>query len=107
MGLIKEKDAAFYLLRAQIFYALNEFYLSNEDIKKGITLHPDNIQLYNLSALNYIAMFNIDKAKEVISNYEAKNGKKESFADIHIYSIHPFVIAVFGDMSKLIRQKYS
>lgn len=82
LGLIKEKDAAFYLLRAQIFYALNEFYLSNEDIKKGITLHPDNIQLYNLSALNYIAMFNIDKAKEVISNYEAKNGKKESFADI-------------------------
>lgn len=82
LGLIKEKDAAFYLLRAQIFYALNEFYLSNEDIKKGITLNPDNIQLYNLSALNYIAMFNIDKAKEVISNYEAKNGKKESFADI-------------------------
>ena len=82
LGLIKEKDAAFYLLRAQIFYALNEFYLSNEDIKKGITLHPDNIQLYNLSALNYIAMFNIDNAKEVISNYEAKNGKKESFADI-------------------------
>ena len=82
LGLIKEKDAAFYLLRAQIFYALNEFYLSNEDIKKGITLHPDNIQLYNLSVLNYIAMFNIDKAKEVISNYEAKNGKKESFADI-------------------------
>ena len=82
LGLIKEKDAAFYLLRAQIFYALNEFYLSNEDIKKGITLHPDNIQLYNLSALNYIAMFNIDKAKEVISNYEAKNGKKESVADI-------------------------
>ena len=82
LGLIKEKDAAFYLLRAQIFYALNEFYLSNEDIKKGITLHPDNIQLYNLSALNYIAMFDIDKAKEVISNYEAKNGKKESFADI-------------------------
>ena len=82
LGLIKEKDAAFYLLRAQIFYALNEFYLSNEDIKKGITLHPDNIQLYNLSALNYIAMFNIDKAKEVISNYEAKNGKKVSFADI-------------------------
>ena len=27
-------------------------------------------------------MYNIDKAKEVISNYEAKNGKKESFADI-------------------------
>ena len=25
----------------------------------------------------------------------------------HIYSIHLFVIAVFGDMSKLIRQKYS
>ena len=82
LGLIKEKDAAFYLLRAQIFYALNEFYLSNEDTKKGITLQPENIQLYNLSALNYIAMFNIDKAKEVISNYEAKNGKKESFADI-------------------------
>ena len=82
LGLVKEKDAAFYLLRAQIFYALNEFYLSNEDTKKGITLQPENIQLYNLSALNYIAMYNIDKAKEVISNYEAKNGKKESFADI-------------------------
>ena len=82
LGMVKEKDASFYLLRAQIFYALNEFYLSNEDTKKGITLQPENIQLYNLSALNYIAMYNIDKAKEVISNYEAKNGKKESFADI-------------------------
>ena len=82
LGMVKEKDAAFYLLRAQIFYALNEFYLSNEDTKKGITLQPENIQLYNLSALNYIAMYNIDKAKEVISNYEAKNGKKESFVDI-------------------------
>ena len=82
LGMVKEKDAAFYLLRAQIFYALNEFYLSNEDTKKGITLQPENIQLYNLSALNYIAMYNIDKAKEVISNYEAKNGKKESFGDI-------------------------
>ena len=69
LGLVKEKDAAFYLLRAQIFYALNEFYLSNEDTKKGITLQPENIQLYNLSALNYIAMYNIDKTKEVISNY--------------------------------------
>ena len=82
LGMVKEKDASFYLLRAQIFYALNEFYLSNEDTKKGITLQPENIQLYNLSALNYIAMYNIDKAKEVISNYEAKNGKKESFVDI-------------------------
>ena len=31
----------------------------------------------------------------------------DGYASRHIYSIHLFVIAVFGDMSKLIRQKYS
>lgn len=82
LELIKEKDASFYLLRAQVYYSINEFYLSNEDTKKGISLQSDNISFYHLSAMNYIAMFNIDKAKEVISNYESKNEKKESFADI-------------------------
>jgi histone-lysine N-methyltransferase SETD3 len=65
-------------LRAKIYYNSSEYYKSLKDCEEYIKLSKnnkinDNIEIYQLSVLNYIKMFDLEKAKEVLGNIKGDN----------------------------------
>jgi len=65
-------------LRAKIYYNSSEYYKSLKDCEEYIKLSKNNkindsIEIYQLSVLNYIKMFDIEKAKEVLGQIKVKD----------------------------------
>lgn len=72
LQMINTKDFKFLMLRSQLYYSQNEFYLSNKDAENAISLQPKNLKPYQLCVLNQIAMLNIQKAEDLIKESEEK-----------------------------------
>lgn len=72
LQMINTKNFKFLMLRSQLYYSLNEFYLSNQDAENAISLQPKNLKPYQLCVLNQIAMLNIQKAEDLIKASEEK-----------------------------------
>ena len=65
-------------LRAKIYYNSSEYYKSLKDCEEYINLSKNNkikanIEICQLSVLNYIKMFDLEKAKEVLGHIKCKN----------------------------------
>ena len=64
--------------RAKLYYNSSEYYKSLKDCEEYIKLSKnkkniDNIEILQLSVLNYIKMFDLDKAKEVLGHIKGEN----------------------------------
>ena len=68
---IQSRDYDFYLLRSKIYYQINDFYSSLQDINICINKKKSEIEPYQISAKCYLNMYNYQKAKEQLE--EAKN----------------------------------
>ena len=67
-------------LRAKIYYNLSDYYKSLKDCEEYIKLSKNNkIEIYQLSVLNYIKMFDFEKAKEVLGHIKGKNKYNKEF----------------------------
>ena len=65
-------------LRAKIYYNSSEYYKSLKDCEEYIKLSKNNkkndiIEIYQLSVLNYIKMFDLEKAKEILGQIKVKD----------------------------------
>ena len=65
-------------LRAKIYYNSSEYYKSLKDCEEYIKLSKNNkindsIEIYQLSVLNYIKMFDLGKAKEVLGQIKIED----------------------------------
>ena len=61
-------------LRAKIYYNLSEYYKSLKDCEEFIKLSKNNkIEIYQLLVLNYIKMFDLEKAREILGNIKCEN----------------------------------
>ena len=67
---IQSRDYDFYLLRSKIYYQINDFYSSLQDINICINKKKSEIEPYQISAKCYLNMYNYQKAKEQLE--EAK-----------------------------------
>jgi histone-lysine N-methyltransferase SETD3 len=63
---VKTKDYDFYLLRSKIYFSINDFYLSLQDSNQCIKLQENNIEPYEIACKNYINMFDIESAKNLL-----------------------------------------
>ena len=69
---VKTKDYDFYLLRAKIYFSINDFYLSLQDSNQCIKLQENNIEPYEIACKNYINMFDIESAKNLLEKMKTK-----------------------------------
>lgn len=61
---IKTKDYDFYLLRSKIYYEINDFYLSLQDIKECIKQNDQKEEAYQISSKCYLNMYNYEEARK-------------------------------------------
>ena len=67
---IQSRDYDFYLLRSKIYYKINDFYSSLQDINICINKKKSEIEPYQISAKCYLNMYDYDNAKKQLE--EAK-----------------------------------
>ena len=85
ISLILTKNYKSLSLRAKIYFNLSEYYKSLKDCEQCITLSPkdvNNLELYQLQALNYINMFDLDSAKFIFKECQALNKDNPKNAEI-------------------------
>ena len=73
-----KNDIELLSLRAKMYYNSSEYYKSLKDCEEYIKLIEnntikDNIEIYQLSVLNYIKMFDLERAKEVLAHIKGEN----------------------------------
>ena len=85
ISLILTKNYKSLSLRAKIYFNLSEYYKSLKDCEQCITLSPkdvNNLELYQLQALNYINMFDLDSAKFIFKECQALSKDNPKNAEI-------------------------
>ena len=85
ISLILTKNYKSLSLRAKIYFNLSEYYKSLKDCEQCITLSPkdvNNLELYQLQALNYINMFDLDSAKFIFKECQTLSKDNPKNAEI-------------------------
>ena len=85
ISLILTKNYKSLSLRAKIYFNLSEYYKSLKDCEQCITLSPkdvNNLELYQLQALNYINMFDLDSAKFIFKECQTLSEDNPKNAEI-------------------------
>ena len=78
ISLLITKNFKILALRAKIYYYQSEYYKSLQDCEECLKLSVNDntntyIEIYQLEVLNYIKMFDLDKAKEKLKKCQNIN----------------------------------
>ena len=79
---IKEREYDFYLFRSKIYYKMNDFYSSLQDIKQCINKKKSEIEPYQISSKCYLNMYDYENAKNQLE--EAKKISPSSEENLNI-----------------------
>jgi histone-lysine N-methyltransferase SETD3 len=88
VSLLLTKNYKILSLRAKIYYNQSEYYKSLKDCEECINLAPkdnNNLDIYQLQVLNYIKMFDLEKAKVILKecqNISKNNPKNEELLSL-------------------------
>ena len=116
-SLNSKNDIELLSLRAKMYYNSSEYYKSLKDCEEYLELSKNNksndiIEIYRLSVLNYIKMFDLEKAKEVLGHIKFENKynkelqllieqeEKKNQENIKKYKQYPFYLNFMKSLYK-------